>query len=127
MDSRFYRRIDGSQREWEVIQIKSLEESFGEADIILQKLLKSLKLVNLSPETCAKILAASLILCGTALQVPRIRAVVGYRAYLEYLSELLLSYFQYSSDPFIFIMGTTDMKMLVLHVLAYFKTNSTVI
>lgn len=61
-----YQRIDGSQREWEVIQIKLLEESFGEADIILQKLLKSLKLVSLSPETRARILSASLILCGPA-------------------------------------------------------------
>lgn len=120
-------RIDGSQREWELIQIKLLEEIFGEADIILQKLLKSLKLVNLSPETHAKILSTSLILHGTAVYVPRIYAIVDYRVYLKYLSELLLSYFQHFSYPLIFIVGTTDMKMLGLHVLAYLKTNSTVI
>ena len=50
-----------------MIMIKSLEKSFGAADVILQKLLKSLKLAHLSAKICAKILSTCLILCGMAI------------------------------------------------------------
>lgn len=45
-------------------------------------------------------------------------AIVDYSESLDCGSELSLRYFEHSSDPFIFVMGTTDTKILVLYVLA---------
>lgn len=112
-------RIDASQREWKGIRIKMLEKSFGEADIILQKLRE---VWNSSALLLKYMPGFSRLLWYSVPQQfgsqESACAVVDSSESLDCGSELSLRYFEPSSDPFVFIVGTTDMKILVLHVLA---------